>query len=226
VVVKTAGGVVVESDAHLVLSLAPSALIQNRYPTSFPGALAELEQRFEAPEGLFAEVVAGERPVLIAVESSDDVLRALGLVKRHALRGALLGGPRRLEGQAVEIQRAGLGVVLGPFGPGVGPQELATAVELGRQNVPLAFALDAPWSHPDALRLCAAQCVRAGLAPEQARRALGADAALLAGVADRVGKLERGLDADFVLWSGDPLDLSSSVEAVYVDGLLVYGGER
>ena len=226
VVVKTAGGAIVEGDAHLVISLAPSALVQNRQPTSFPGAMAELEQRFEAPEGLFAEVVAGKRPVLIAVESNDDVLRALGLARRHALRGVLLGSPRRLEGQAAEIQRAGLGVILGPFPPGVGPQELATAVELGRQGVPLAFALDAPWSHPDALRLCAAQCVRAGLAPEQARRALSADAAVLAGVADRLGKLERGLAADFVLWSGDPLDLTSTVEAVYVDGQLVHESHR
>jgi imidazolonepropionase-like amidohydrolase len=215
-----------EVSSPVLLALAPSALVQNRYPTSFPGAVAELEQRLEAPEGLFAEVVAGKRPVLIAVQSNDDVQRALGLSRRHALRGVLLGSPRRLEGQALEIQRAGLGVILGPFQPGVGPQELATAVELGRQGVPLAFALDAPWSHPDALRLCAAQCVRAGLAPERARAALSADAAVLAGVADRLGKLERGLAADFVLWSGDPLDLSSTVEAVYVDGQLVYEGRR
>mgnify|MGYP001499092986 CR=1 FL=1 len=184
VVVKTAGGVVVERDAPLVLSLASGALVQNRYPTSAQGAQAELEQRLETPAGPFSEAVAGKRPGEIAVESKDDVLRALGLAEGHALTGALLGGPRHLEGLAKDIQRAGLGVVLGPFSPGVDPADLQAAVELGRERVPLAFALDAPWSHPDTLRLCAALCVRAGLAPGQARRALTTDAAVLAGVAE------------------------------------------
>ena len=40
----------------------------------------------------------------------------------------------------------------------------------------------------------------------------------------RVGDLAKGLDADFVLWSGHPLKLTSRVEAVYVGGKLVHGG--
>jgi imidazolonepropionase-like amidohydrolase len=226
VVVKTAGGAVALSDAHLVLGLGEAALVQDRYPTSAPGALAELEQRLEHPSGAFAEARQGERAVLLAIGSSDDLARALRLAERYGLRGALVGVPRPLEGQAKAIRQAGLGVVLGPFGPGADPARLQTAVELGREGVPLAFALDDPFAHPDALRLCAAQCVRAGLAPELARAALTADAARLAGVADRVGRLERGLDADFVLWSGDPLDLTSSVEAVYVGGRLAYERPR
>jgi imidazolonepropionase-like amidohydrolase len=226
VVVKTAGGAVVESEAHLALALSEGALVQDRYPTSAPGAVAELEQRLAHPTGAFAEAVAGERSVLITIGSGDDLARAVRLAERHGLRGALVGVPRHLEGQARAIRRAELGVVLGPFGPGTDPALLQAAVELGREGVPLAFALDAPFAHPDALRLCAAQCVRAGLAPELARAALTSDAARLGGVADRVGRLERGLAADFVLWSGDPLDLTSSVEAVYVDGRLAYGAPR
>jgi imidazolonepropionase-like amidohydrolase len=68
--------------------------------------------------------------------------------------------------------------------------------------------------------------VREGLDPVTAWKALTSDAARIAGVADRVGRLAAGLDADFVLWSGDPLDLTSSVEAVFVDGVQVHGGQR
>ena len=50
------------------------------------------------------------------------------------------------------------------------------------------------------------------------------DAASIAGVERRIGKLERGLDADMVLWSGDRTELTSSVIAVYGDGTLVHGG--
>ena len=222
-VVKTSGGAALRSAAHLVLSLSDAALQANRYPTSSQGALAELEARFAEPEGAFAEAAAGDLPVLIDVGETGDVLRATRLAARHKLRGALVGAPSWLEGQAAAISRAGLGVVLGPYPAGTSPALLATAAELGAAGVPLGFALDAPYHHPDQLRLSAAQCVRAGLEPAAARRALTADAARLAGVADRAGQLQPGFDADLVLWSGDPLDLSSAVEAVFVDGELVHG---
>jgi len=34
------------------------------------------------------------------------------------------------------------------------------------------------------------------------------------------------MDADLVLWSGDPVDLGSAVVSVYVDGELAFGGEQ
>ena len=221
-VVKTAGGAVVLGDAQLVLSMSSAALALDRYPTSAQGALAELEERFRRPAGPFAEARAGDRPVLIDVATRDDVLRAAAFAARHGLKGALIGAPAHLEGLVADIQRAGLGVVIGPFEVGADPAALQSAVELGASQVPLGLALDAPWHHPEELRLSAALCVRAGLAPLAARRALTSDAAALAGVADRVGRLAPGLDADLVLWSGDPLDLTSAVQAVYVDGHLAY----
>ena len=60
---------------------------------------------------------------------------------------------------------------------------------------------------------------------QNAWRGLTSDAARLAGVDERVGALEPGKDADFVLWSGDPLNLASRVEAVYVDGELAYSAK-
>ena len=63
-----------------------------------------------------------------------------------------------------------------------------------------------------------------GLSAENAWNALTSDAASILGVDDRVGRLAPGLDADLVLWSGPPTELSSSVQAVYIDGELVHGG--
>jgi imidazolonepropionase-like amidohydrolase len=42
------------------------------------------------------------------------------------------------------------------------------------------------------------------------------------GVADRVGSLEKGKDADLVLWTGDPLDVRNRVLRTFVSGDEVY----
>jgi imidazolonepropionase-like amidohydrolase len=76
------------------------------------------------------------------------------------------------------------------------------------------------------LRFSAALCVRAGLEPEVAWKALTSDGARIANVHKELGRLDAGLDADFVLWTGDPLDLTSAVVEVYVDGVRVHGGAR
>ena len=117
-------------------------------------------------------------------------------------------------------------MIVGPFGVGTPGRELDSVVALGGARVPLAFALDAPQHSNDALRLSAALCVRAGLDPALAWKSLTADGARIAGVGQRLGRLEPGMDADFVLWSGSPLELTSSVVEVYVDGARVFGGAR
>ena len=42
------------------------------------------------------------------------------------------------------------------------------------------------------------------------------------GVADRIGSIEVGKDADLVLWSGDPLDAMQRAVSVYIGGRQVY----
>ena len=57
-----------------------------------------------------------------------------------------------------------------------------------------------------------------GLPAEQAIAGVTIDAAKLWGVDDRIGSLERGKDADIVLFDGDPFEYTSHVIAVIVDG--------
>jgi imidazolonepropionase-like amidohydrolase len=60
-----------------------------------------------------------------------------------------------------------------------------------------------------------------GLAPEDALRAVTIDAARAIGVDDRLGSLERGKDGDLALFDGDPLEYTSHVTAVVIDGRVV-----
>ncbi len=72
------------------------------------------------------------------------------------------------------------------------------------------------------VRYLAALFQQGGLSAQQVLRMLTDNPARIMGVADRVGRLAVGLDADFVLLSGTPLASASRVEATFVNGKKVY----
>jgi len=69
--------------------------------------------------------------------------------------------------------------------------------------------------------------VKYGLDPEVALKSLTINAAEVLGIDQRVGNIEKGKDADLVILSGDPLELTSGVEMVIINGEIVYqrGGQ-
>jgi len=64
--------------------------------------------------------------------------------------------------------------------------------------------------------------VRHGMDREEALKAITITPAEILGVADRVGSLEKGKDADIVVLSGDPLNVTTRVEKVILNGKTVY----
>jgi len=250
-VVKTEGTIVSPS-AHVALSFSERALAVStgfffsffgavedgdiedtrssasgtRTPTSYAGIVAELDEHFSKAQGVFARAKAGQTPVYLEAWERHEVLRALAFAKRHGLRGALRGAPRASEPAVVQaFQGSGFGCVMGPFDLGQPRASLESFVSLSDAGVPVAFGLDAPSHSPLGLRLSAAMALSAGAKPASVSKALTIDAARLAGVEDRVGSLEPGKDADFCLWSGDPWNLTNRLDAVYIDGRLVYERE-
>ncbi len=217
-VVKTSGSRMLTRDGHLSLSFSSSALDRERFPTSYGAAVAELDRLTAAGEGRFAQVAGGSLPVLMQVSARHHVLRATEFAKRHGARGAVMGGA--LTGELAEqIAAANLAAIVVPMMPGQSTRSLEAALALKASNVPVAFSASTPGYHPDVLRLTAAMCVREGLAQDAAWAMLTRDAAQIAGVDGSVGTIAAGRDADLVLWSGNPLELSSTVVAVYVDGV-------
>jgi len=72
------------------------------------------------------------------------------------------------------------------------------------------------------LTINAALAVREGMPEEDAIKAITINAAEIIGVADRVGSLEVGKDADISIFSGHPFDYTTLAEIVFVDGVMVY----
>jgi imidazolonepropionase-like amidohydrolase len=77
----------------------------------------------------------------------------------------------------------------------------------------------------DDLLFLAGQFTAGDLSDEQVLRMITAAPASMLGVADRVGSLAAGKDADFVVLSGDPFDLHSRVREVYVSGRLAWSSD-
>jgi imidazolonepropionase-like amidohydrolase len=184
-----------------------------------------LEQLFASPKGAIERAADGTLPCMFETTDRADVSRAIDFAKAHKLQGAVHGA--KLAGEmADQIRDAKLDVIVPALGVGTERRTLKAVIALQKAGVRFGFGLDSPWKNPAELRLGAALCVREGMMPQAAWSALTSDAARIAGVGDRVGRIERGFDADLVLWSGNPLDLGSRVEAVLVGGVRVAGGER
>ncbi len=64
----------------------------------------------------------------------------------------------------------------------------------------------------------AGKLLRTGLTEEQALSLVTDQAAKVVAIDDRVGSLEPGKDADFVIWSGNPLSQFTRAEQTWIDG--------
>lgn len=223
--VKTHGGKVVDPRAQLVLGFSSRSLRGNQFPTSYASALGELDRLFDEGKGAFGRAASGELDVLFDAVERDEVMRALAFAERRKLKGAL-NGSLWLEELAESVKASGLAVVCDSADAGFDARNQRSILALAKAGVPFGFALDTPFRSPDALRFTAALAIRAGLEPGRALEALTGAAARIAGASARIGTIANGLDADLVLWSGEPTDLASEVVAVYVDGELAHGGEE
>jgi imidazolonepropionase-like amidohydrolase len=170
-----------------------------------------------------------EFPARMHVINNVDIRNALLLAREFGFELVL---ERAAEAQLMvdEIAASGCGVVLGPLTSNRRGElknlSLKTPGILARAGVKVALATDFPSLPVKYIRAHAALAVRGGMTPADAIRALTLSAAELLGVADRVGSLEVGKDADLVFFSGDPFCVQTRVTRVMVEGKTVCGEGR
>lgn len=202
-----------------------------RRPNSRMGAVWEMRHALDQPK---------KYPALAAVRSGALVFRVQARVEND-IRAALTIAqefkiPRLVIDDCVEgfriadlLAERHVSVVLGPFSDpqGFGPERaetsLSTAALLSSKGIPVAFGSND--GDPTQLLAWAAMAVRNGMTPDAALKAVTLNAAEISGVADRVGSLAPGKDADLLLLSGDPLELTTHIERVFVNGQVVYRAE-
>jgi imidazolonepropionase-like amidohydrolase len=172
------------------------------------------------------EILDGKRIVQHHTHRADDILTVLRIAKEFGYKVVL---HHISEGWKVadEIARAGAACsVIMIDSPGgkleIRELDLRTPAILEKAGVLVGFHTDDPICDSRRFLRSAALAVRAGMSRPGALAAVTLANAKILGLDQRIGSLEPGKDADFILLSGDPLSVYTHVEQTWVDGRKVF----
>ncbi len=172
-------------------------------------------------------VLHGEVPLKAHAHRADDIFTAIRIAKEFGVRLTL---EHVTEGHLIaeDLAQEDYPMAVGPSLTHASKFELrnktfTTPGILAKAGCRVSIITDSPVIPQSYLPLCAALAVRAGMDPFDALRAITIRPAEHIGAADRVGSIECGKDADFVVMDGPWNAVSSGVKAVFVNGEKVCG---
>ena len=168
-------------------------------------------------------VLAREIPLKAHAHQANDIFTALRIAREFNLRLTL---EHVTEGHLIADELAGEKDVPMAVGPSL---TFASKFELQNKSWSTPAVLTAAGCHVSIitdssvipqqyLPLCAGMAVKAGMDEFDALKAITLNPAEHIGVADRVGSLEVGKDADVVITNGCPFEVMTEVKAVFIDG--------
>ncbi len=200
--------------------------IEKRKKAEKEGEGFEKDFRYEC----WIPVFEGKIPLKAHVHRVDDIFTAIRIGKEFGLKMTL---DHCSEGHLIaeELAKEGFPAIVGPdlsSRSKIEVQNVAfkTAGILSAAGVKVAVTTDHPVSLIQSLPICAGLCVKSGMDEDEALRAITIHAAQICNVADRVGSLEVGKDADIVIFDGNPLEVSSEVFYTLIDGEIAYCREK
>jgi imidazolonepropionase-like amidohydrolase len=190
------------------------------------------EEKDDPDLEILASALDDKIPVRLNVRRAINIRTALKLADEYDFQLIL---DECTEGYKVaeEIAQKQVPVVLGPFYyyPGSSSQyregrevNWNNAGILTKAGVKIALTSGAQARSIDLLT-AAAFAVRHGMSRDKALKAITTTPAEILGVADKVGTLEKGKDADILILSGDPLKVTTRIEQVILNCKTVYKAE-
>jgi len=201
-------------------------------PRATRPAPAKAEQEAEKPKGAprepkldgklepFRRAMMGKGTIVVAVDREDEILACVDAFEAAGIRPVLYGADD-LHYVADRVADRIAGVML-DYRVMIHDREEGLSfinryARIANAGIPIAFHSLAEEGAAE-LPTRAAYAVANGLSATSALRALTSDTATMFGMADRVGLLEVGMDADVVLFDGPPLDPGSSAVHTWVNG--------
>ncbi|MEG1870334.1 MAG: amidohydrolase family protein, partial [Oscillospiraceae bacterium] len=153
---------------------------------------------------------------------TDDIFTALRITKEFNLDTVLI---HCTEGHLIadELLEANAKIICGPLictrsKPELKNHTTKTPAILSAKGLNVAICTDYNVVPIEYLAISGGIAVREGMTYSAALRAITINAAEICGISDRVGSIEIGKDADFVLYKGNPLSLSEKPVMVFING--------
>ncbi|MBQ8510628.1 MAG: amidohydrolase [Clostridia bacterium] len=218
-------------NASPVTRMATAALIREtlakakRYADDLAEAAADDEidePEYDMKNEALLPLLRGEIAAHFHAHRADDIFTAIRIANEFNLRYVLV---HCTEGHLIADRLAELGAaaIVGPnlcdrSKPELREQTVDNPGILAKAGVKLALTTDHPVTPLEYLPLCAAMARDRGLDAMEALRAVTIVPAELLGVADRIGSIEVGKDADLALFDGGVNRLTPRVEAVWIGG--------
>ena len=189
--------------------------------TRSPSAQDEHVLLHPAGREALAKFLSGGR-VVFGVARAAEIRRAIAFAKRYGMKPVIAGGAEAWV-VADELAREKVPVLLDalenlPYTfDGIGAR-LDNAALLNRAGVRIAFTQFNESHNARKVRQLAGNAVAHGLPKDAALAALTVQPAEIFGLAGERGRIARGQVADLVLWNGDPLEVTSAADAVWIAG--------
>jgi imidazolonepropionase-like amidohydrolase len=182
-----------------------------------------------------APVLDGREPLIIDADRASDIESALKLARDYNIKLIITGAAEawivadKLAAAKVPVMTGAMNNIPSSFSSLGMRQENAGL--LRRAGVTVMIIGNAGGGDEDAfnvrnVRFEAGNAVAYGMTHDDALRAITLTPAEVFGVADRVGSLQPGKDADVVVWSGDPFEFASQPEHVFIRGREVHDTTR
>ena len=167
-------------------------------------------------------VLNHEIPLKAHAHQANDIFTAIRIAKEF---GVGLTLEHVTEGHMIvdELAKENLPLAVGPTFGHASKFELQnktweTPGILAKAGCHVSIITDAPVTPLHYLPLCAGLAIKAGMDEYEARRAVTINPAEHIGIADRVGSLEEGKDADVVIVDGCPFDVTGVIKHVLING--------
>lgn len=172
---------------------------------------------------ILQKLLKREIRALIYAQTAVDIQNALRLAKEFNLKMVLEGVAEgyRIPGQ---IKASGAEIIVHPTmfraGGETANMSFENAAMLHRAGIPVTIesGYEAYVPKVRLVNMEAAMAMTYGLPYEEALKAVTINAAKLLGIDKRVGSIEKGKDADLVLFNGDPFEYTSKPCVVIIDG--------
>lgn len=168
-------------------------------------------------------LLRGELSAHFHAHRADDIFTAVRIANEFGLRYSIV---HCTEGHLIssKLKCSGASVFVGPTlcdrsKPEMKNLDIRTAGVLNEEGILTAIVTDHPVIPIQYLPVCAALAVKGGMDKYEAMKAITVNPAKIMGISDRVGAISTGLDADIVIWNGDPLEILSKPEYVFVNGV-------